>query len=152
MNKTAIVLLLGIFMANTYAWATASSPQSTNLATPTSSPQTASEVQNASETQIANASSSQATSAPANPHDPNAPTLAELQTPDDNELSLANKELLAKNAELESRVAELTTQVNVLVNERHGQFFLYGTFSTLLSFALGMVCALFFLKKKKSTW
>lgn len=90
--------------------------------------------------------------APNNPHDPNAPTLAELQTPEESELSRANTELLAKNAELENRVTELTTQVNVLVNERSGQLFLYGAFTVLFSMLFGAWAAWFVLKRKKSDW
>ncbi len=89
---------------------------------------------------------------PNNPHDPNAPTLAELQTPEESELSRANTELLAKNAELENRVTELTTQVNVLVNERSGQLFLYGAFTVLFSMLFGAWAAWFVLKRKKSDW
>lgn len=90
--------------------------------------------------------------APTNPHDPNAPTIAELQTPEESELSRANTELLAKNAELENRVTELTTQVNVLVNERSGQLFLYGAFTVLFSMLLGAWAIWFVLKRKKSDW
>lgn len=89
---------------------------------------------------------------PPSPHDPNAPTLAELQKPTESELSLANKELLAKNTELESKVSELTTQVNVLVNERTGQLYLYGALTALIAFFLGAVSVWFILNKKKSNW
>lgn len=86
--------------------------------------------------------------APVSPHDPNAPTLAELAEPDDNELSRANTQLLAKNSELQGRIDELTTQVNVLVNERSGQLFLYGVISTLVSFILGFILASLIIKHK----
>lgn len=86
---------------------------------------------------------------PSTPHDANAPTLAELQAPNESELSQANTELLAKNAELQGRIDELTTQVNVLVNERSGQLFLYGAVSTFMSFMAGFVLAWVFIQKKK---
>lgn len=86
--------------------------------------------------------------APTAPHKPNAPTLAQLTEPDDNELSRANTDLLAKNSELQGRIDELTTQVNVLVNERSGQLFLYGVISTLVSFMLGFTLASLIIKRK----
>ena len=61
-------------------------------------------------------------------------------------------ELLAKNTELESKVSELTTQVNVLVNERTGQLYLYGALTALIAFFLGAVSVWFILNKKKSNW
>ncbi len=85
---------------------------------------------------------------PMSPHRPDAPTLAELNNPDDSQLSRANIELLAKNNELQRRVDELTTQVNVLVNERGGQLFLYGVISTLVSFILGFILASFVMKRR----
>lgn len=89
---------------------------------------------------------------PTSPHDPNAPTLAQLQSPKESELSAANTELLAKNAELEGRIAELTTQVNVLVNERSGQLYLYGALTVIISLLIGAFGAWFILNKKKSDW
>lgn len=86
---------------------------------------------------------------PASPHDPNAPTLAELAKPDDSELSKANTELLAKNSELQGRIDELTTQVNVLVNERSGQLFLYGAVSTFVAFVTGLMLAFLISSKRK---
>ena len=89
---------------------------------------------------------------PTSPHDPNAPTLAQLQSPKESELSAANTELLAKNAELEGRIAELTTQVNVLVNERSGQLYLYGALTVIVSLLMGVLGTWFILNKKKSDW
>ena len=106
---------------------------------------------NASTKTSANASADdeQAPSPPTNPHKPDAPTLAELQGISDEALSDANTELLAKNAELQSRVDELTTQVNVLVNERSGQLFLYGALTVIVSFILGFALArLLFIRRK----
>lgn len=85
-----------------------------------------------------------------NPSD--TPTLAKSQSPTQNELLTANTELLAKNIELQHRIDELTTQVNVLVNERSGQLFLYGAISTVLAFLSGVVVAKFFVRKRKSDW
>ncbi|WP_066801547.1 hypothetical protein [Moraxella oblonga] len=91
-------------------------------------------------------------SVPANPHNPKNPTLAELQKPDESELSQANTDLLAKNAELQSRVDELTTQVNVLVNERSGQMFFYGAMSVLAGLFVGIGSVWFIVNKNKSDW
>lgn len=119
MNKLSLTLVAVLLVGSVYAQPTpSSSPQ---VATPASSTLVASQTEPASGVQIA--STPETASAPANPHDPNAPTLAQLQAPQESELSVANTELLAKNAELEGRVAELTTQINLLVNERHAQFF-----------------------------
>ncbi|AWY19788.1 hypothetical protein LP123_04265 [Moraxella bovis] len=113
----------------------------------TSGTPTASTNRNASESENAE-SQTPVPPPPASPHDPNAPTIAELNSPDDNELSRANTELLAKNSELQGRIDELTTQVNVLVNERSGQLFLYGVISTLVSFILGFILASLIMKRK----
>lgn len=69
---------------------------------------------------------------------PNQPTLAQLSQPNASQLSTANQQLLAKNAELQNQVDSLTTQVNVLVNERSGQIFIYGAVTALLSGILGI--------------
>lgn len=69
---------------------------------------------------------------------PNQPTLAQLNQPNDSQLSKANQQLLAKNAALQNQVDSLTTQVNVLVNERSGQLFIYGAVTALLSGMLGI--------------
>lgn len=78
---------------------------------------------------------------PANPHNPENPTLLDAITPDDSELSRANTELLAKNAELTRQVDDLTTQVNVLTQERSGQLFAYGAITTVLAMLLGFILA-----------
>ncbi|MDO5050369.1 MAG: hypothetical protein Q4D68_01380 [Moraxella equi] len=119
----------------------------TNTPNATSGTPTASTNGNASESENAE-SQTPVPPPPASPHDPNAPTIAELNSPDDNELSRANTELLAKNSELQGRIDELTTQVNVLVNERSGQLFLYGVISTLVSFILGFILASLIMKRK----
>lgn len=76
-----------------------------------------------------------------NTQDPNAPTLAQLYSPTDSELSYANTELLAKNAELTHKVDDLTTQVNVLVQERSGQLFIYGAMTAAISMIAGFIIA-----------
>lgn len=78
---------------------------------------------------------------PANPHDPANGTLLEGITPNDSELSKANTELLAKNAELVRQVDDLATQVNVLVQERSGQLFVYGAMTAIISIVIGFVLA-----------
>lgn len=78
---------------------------------------------------------------PANPHNPANGTLLEGITPNDSELSRANTELLAKNAELTRQVDDLSTQVNVLVQERSGQLFVYGAMTAIVSVVIGFVLA-----------
>ncbi len=68
---------------------------------------------------------------------PNQPTLAQLTAPNQQQLSKANEKLLANNAELQRQVDSLTTQVNVLVNERSGQLFIYGAMTAIISIILG---------------
>lgn len=69
------------------------------------------------------------------------PTLLDASLPDDRKLLLANNELLAKNAELNRRVDTLTTQVNVLVQERSGQLYIYGAMTAIFCVILGFVFA-----------
>lgn len=88
---------------------------------------------------------------PANPHDPENPTLIEGVTPNDSELSLANLELLAKNTELERQIDTLTTQNNVLVQERSGQLFLYGAMTAIFSMMVGFVLAKL-ISPRKDRW
>lgn len=90
-----------------------------------------------------NASNNQSNSVitPANPHDPNAPTLLEALSPNDSELSKANTELLAKNAELARQVDNLSIQVNVLTQERSGQLFTYGATTALICIIIGFILA-----------
>lgn len=89
----------------------------------------------------ADAATINAADVPANPHNPENPTLLDAITPDDSELSRANTELLAKNAELTRQVDDLTTQVNVLTQERSGQLFAYGAITTVLAMLLGFILA-----------
>lgn len=76
---------------------------------------------------------------PANPHNPSNDSLLEALTPHDSELSKANTELLAKNAELTRQVDDLSTQVNVLVQERSGQLFIYGAMTGIVSMTIGFI-------------
>lgn len=101
---------------------------------------------------VASGTNPASSSVPPNPHDPNAPTIAELLAPNDGELSRANGELLAKNAALETRVDELTTQLNVLVNERSGQLFLYGVITVLASLIIGFIIGFTMANRKRSNW
>ena len=54
-------------------------------------------------------------------------------------LSTANQKLLTENARLQREVNDLDTQVNVLVNERSGQLFLYGAMTGLGAVLLGLL-------------
>lgn len=76
---------------------------------------------------------------PANPHDPANGTYLKSIMPDDSELSKANTELLAKNANLMRELESLNTQVNVLVQERTNQLFVYGAITAIVSLVIGFV-------------
>lgn len=71
-------------------------------------------------------------------HNPNQPTLAQLNTPNQEQLSKANEKLLADNAELKRQVDSLNTQVNVLINEHSGQLFIYGSATVIISLLIGI--------------
>ena len=80
----------------------------------------------------------------ANPGDtPNAlenpDSLASGMQPSDSELSAANQELLSRNAQLQRDVNDLETRVNVLINERSGQLFMYGAVTVAVSLFLGVL-------------
>lgn len=80
----------------------------------------------------------------ANPGDtPNAlenpDSLASGMQPSDSELSAANQELLSRNAQLQRDVNDLETRVNVLINERSGQLFMYGAVTVAVSLFLGIL-------------
>ncbi len=79
-------------------------------------------------------------------------TLIMTQKPSETALSVANKELLSENNKLERKISELQTQVNVLVNERGGQLFLYGALTALISFFIGGFVSWFFLARGRSRW
>lgn len=86
---------------------------------------------------------------PVSSHDADGKTLLEGQKPTEEELSLANKALLAKNAELERQVNVLTNQNNVLTQEKSGQLFMYGTMTALFSVILGGLVAKLFGSRKE---
>lgn len=73
--------------------------------------------------------------------EPAADSLLTALSPNDSELSRANTELLAQNAELTRRVDDLTTQVNVLVQERSGQLYIYGASTAIFCVILGFIFA-----------
>lgn len=88
-----------------------------------------------------------------NPASPNSPTsynnvngtsaassntLASQLQPTFDELSTANQQLLSRNARLQRDVNELDTQVKVLVNERSGQLFMYGTITVIAGILVGI--------------
>lgn len=74
------------------------------------------------------------TDALANPN-----SLASAMHPSDAELSAANQELLGRNAQLQRDVNDLETRVNVLINERSGQLFMYGAITVTIALFLGFV-------------
>ncbi len=83
---------------------------------------------------------------------PKQKTLIVTQKPSETALSVANKELLAENNKLEREISDLQTQVNVLINERSGQLFLYGALTALVSFFIGGFFSWLFLARGRSRW
>ncbi len=80
----------------------------------------------------------------------NKDSLAMVRMPKPSTFATANQKLLTENAKLEREVNDLQTQVNVLVNERSGQLFLYGVFTAFASFFLGgFLSWLFFSRRKR---
>lgn len=69
----------------------------------------------------------------------NPDSLASGMQPSDSELSAANQELLSRNAQLQRDVNDLETRVNVLINERSGQLFMYGAVTVAVSLFLGIL-------------
>ncbi len=86
------------------------------------------------------------------PPPPPKKTLIVTQKPSETALSVANKELLAENNKLQREITDLQTQVNVLINERSGQLFLYGALTALVSFFIGGFFSWFFLARNRSRW
>lgn len=86
------------------------------------------------------------------PATPTAPTLAQLNKPNDSQLSQANQELLVKNAELQRQVDSLNTQNNVLVNERSSDLFVKGAYVAVLSVLVGFALAWFIFGRNKTGW
>lgn len=92
------------------------------------------------------------TSAPSPMANPSMPTLAQANAPTDSQLSQANTKLLTENAELQRQVDSLTTQVNVLINERSGQLFMFGAFTALGSVVAGLILGGVFFGRNKGRW
>lgn len=78
----------------------------------------------------------------------NPNSLASGMQPSDSELSAANQELLSRNAQLQRDVNDLETRVNVLINERSGQLFMYGAVTVAVSLCLGIVLGGFIFSRR----
>ncbi len=76
-------------------------------------------------------------------------SLAVMRMPKESAFATANQQLLTENAKLEREVNNLQTQVDVLVNERSGQLFLYGVFTAFASFFLGGFLSWMFFSRRK---
>lgn len=81
--------------------------------------------------------------------DAKSDTLAQANQPSEEEYAVANQKLLTENAKLQRNLNDLQTQVNVLLNERSGQLFLYGAFSSLLAFVIGVIITWLLLGKRR---
>ena len=68
--------------------------------------------------------------------------------PSDSDLSAANQELLSRNAQLQRDVNDLETRVNVLINERSGQLFMYGAVTMAVSLFLGVLLGGFIFSRR----
>ncbi len=127
-------------------------PSSTQAPSQTNTPQptpATTQVQNNTPSEPANTDEKASTPIPANPHDPNAPTVLQNQAPNESELSVANTQLLAKNAKLERQIDTLATQNNVLVQERSGQLFMYGAITLAVGVILGFMLARMIARKDR---
>ncbi len=78
----------------------------------------------------------------------NPNSLASGMQPSDSELSAANQELLSRNAQLQRDVNDLETRVNVLINERSGQLFMYGAVTVAVSLFLGILLGGFIFSRR----
>ena len=99
--------------------------------------------QNPTETDAANNNPAQAPNALENPN-----SLASEMQPSDSDLSAANQELLSRNAQLQRDVNDLETRVNVLINERSGQLFMYGAVTMAVSLFLGVLLGGFIFSRR----
>ncbi|WP_312750792.1 hypothetical protein [Psychrobacter sanguinis] len=99
--------------------------------------------QNPTETDAANNNPAQAPNALENPN-----SLASEMQPSDSDLSAANQELLSRNAQLQRDVNDLETRVNVLINERSGQLFMYGAVTMGVSLFLGVLLGGFIFSRR----
>ena len=78
----------------------------------------------------------------------NPNSLASEMQPSDSDLSAANQELLSRNAQLQRDVNDLETRVNVLINERSGQLFMYGAVTVAVSLFLGVLLGGFIFSRR----
>lgn len=78
----------------------------------------------------------------------NPNSLASEMQPSDSDLSAANQELLSRNAQLQRDVNDLETRVNVLINERSGQLFMYGAVTMAVSLFLGVLLGGFIFSRR----
>lgn len=67
-------------------------------------------------------------------------------------LEQANQALLTDNAALKQQIDSLSTQVNVLVNERSGQLFMYGVTTTVVAFIAGLFLGFIIFARNKNRW
>lgn len=95
------------------------------------------------ETNQQNANNEQAADALQNPD-----SLASDMHPSDTDLSAANQQLLSRNAQLQRDVNDLQTRVNVLINERSGQLFMYGAVTVAVSLFLGVLLGGFIFSRR----
>lgn len=79
----------------------------------------------------------------------NPNSLASDMQPSDADLSAANQELLGRNAQLQRDVNDLETRVNVLINERSGQLFMYGAVTVAVSLFLGFLLGGFVFSRRE---
>lgn len=79
----------------------------------------------------------------------NPNSLASGMQPSDSDLSAANQELLSRNAQLQRDVNDLETRVNVLINERSGQLFMYGAMTVAVSLFLGFLLGGFVFSRRE---
>ena len=98
---------------------------------------------NETETNQQNGNKGQAPDALQNPD-----SLASDIQPNEEQLSKANQELLSRNAQLQRDVNDLQTRVNVLINERSGQLFMYGAVTVAVSLFLGVLLGGFIFSRR----
>lgn len=75
------------------------------------------------------------------------PTLLQAQIPTSAQFDDANAKLLAQNSALTRQVDDLQTQVNVLVQERATQFYVYGVLTCIICTLFGALLGKLFKKR-----